>query len=185
MGGRLFKLLQERMATDGQACRTCSLLLLVLSLTILLPPVVIDLLIGGKALNAMAYILTGREFGVALGLFGPVLVAFFLPAIIAAILGMTLLFGTFDRRRCGKLLLWYVGFSVLMLVWPLLPIPWKAMGVSNAFVSRLDSFSWTAMMGLTAMEGWAVIPHVLAIVVLWSLTLTLGVVCCWRDVNSH
>ena len=29
-------------------------------------------------------------------------------------------------------------------------------------------------MGLTFMEGWAVIPHVLAIVVLWSLSLFIG-----------
>jgi len=182
---QLNKFLKERTATDAQTCRTCGTLFLVLSLTIVLPPVVIDFLMGGKALNAMAYILTGREYGVMLDLLGPVLVIFFLPAIIAMILGVVALLGAHDRLRCGKLLLWYVGFSIFMLVWPILPIPWTAMGIGQTYASWLGRFSWTAIMGLTFMEGLAVIPHVLAIVVLWSLALAIGVECSLRDANSR
>ncbi len=174
MRGRLLKFLKDRTATDSQTSRTCGVLFLVISLTIVLPPVVIDLLMGGKALNIMAYILTGRETGIGLDLLGPVLVTFFLPATIASIMGVTLLLGTFERRRCGKLLLWYFGFSVFMLVWPLLPIPWTALGIGQTYAMWLGRFSWTAMMGLTFMEGWAIFPHALAIVTLWSLLLFIG-----------
>ena len=174
MGSRLLKFLKERAATDGQACRTSGTLLLAASLTIVLPPVVIDFLMGGKALNIIAYILTGREYGVGLDLLGPVLVIFFLPAIVAIALAVALLLGTHDRRRCGKLLLWYAGFSIFMLLWPLLPIPWTAMGIDRTYASWLGRFSWTALMGLTFMEGWAVFLHVPVIVLLWCWSLFLG-----------
>ena len=174
MRSRLLMFLKERTATDSQACRTCGMLLLALSLTVLLPPVVIDLLIGGKALNIIAHILTGRETGIGLDLLGPVLVIFFLPAIIAAILGVGLLLGTIDRRRCGKLLLWYVGFSIFMLVWPFFPIPWTAMGIGQTYASWLGRFSWTAMLGLTYMESGAVFLHVPVILLLWCLLLYVG-----------
>ncbi len=166
--------IQERMATDAQTCRTCGILLLALSLTIVLPPVVIDLLRGGKALRIIGHILTGKEYGVGLDVLGPVLVIFFLPAIIAAILGVVLLLGTFDRRLCGKLLLWFVGFSIFMLVWPLLPIPWKAMGIEPTYALRLGEFSWTAMLGLTVMESGAVFLHVPMIILFWGLLLFVG-----------
>jgi hypothetical protein len=158
-------------------------LLIALSLTIVLPPVVINLLMGGKALNLVGYLLTGYGDGVLIDVLGPMLVTFFLPAIIAAVVGAMLLIRTYDRRRCGKLLLWYVGFSIFMLLWPLLPIPWTAMGVPNAYASRLDSFSWSALYGLFLMEGWAVFLHVPAIVLLWSLALAIGVECSLRDAN--
>lgn len=141
----------------------------------------IDLLRGGKALNIIAYILTGREHGVGLDVLGPVLVIFFAPAIIGTILGLVLLLGTFDRRRCGKLMLWYVGFSIFMLVWPLLPIPWTAMGIGQTYASWLGRFSWTAMMGLMFMEEWAVFLHFPAIILLWGLSLFIG----WHAMAKH
>ena len=70
MRSRLLMFLKERTATDAQACRACGILLLAFSLTIVLPPVVIDLLMGGKALNIMANILAGKERGVGLDLHG-------------------------------------------------------------------------------------------------------------------
>ena len=180
MRSRLLMFLKERTATDAQACRACGILLLACSLTIVLPPVVIDLLMGGKALNIMANILAGKERGVGLDLLGPVLVIFFLPAIIAAILSVVLLLGTFDRSRRGKLLLWYVGFSIFMLVWPLLPIPWKAMGVEPTHAMRLGEFSWMAMLGLTVMESGAVFLHVPVIFLFWSVLLFVG----WSSIRQ-
>lgn len=174
MRSRLLMFLKERTATDAQACRTRGILLLALSLTIVLPPIVIDLLMGGKLLKKIADILTGKGAGITIDVLGPMLVTFLLPAIIAAVLGGTLLLGTHDRRLCGKLLLWYVGFAIFMLLWPLLPIPWKGMGVPNAYASRLDSFSWAALFGLFLMEGWAVFLHVPVIVLLWGLSIVIG-----------
>lgn len=174
MRGRLLHLLKERTATDGQACRTCAILLLALSLVIALPAIVIDLLMGGKALKMIGYILTREGDGIAINLLVPMLVTFLLPALIATVLGVALLLYRHDRRHCGKLLLWYVGFSIFMLLWPLLPIPWRAFGMNPAYASWLNEFSWAAIMGLTVMEGWAVFVHVPAIALLWCLSLFVG-----------
>ena len=176
MRGWLFAILKEQTATG----RTCGLLFLALSSAIVLPPVVINVLMGGKMLKAIARLLTGYGPNVAIDVLGPMLVTFFLPAIIAAILGVVLLLGKHDRS-CGKLLLWYVGFSIFMLVWSLLPIPWKAMGVPNAYASRLDSFMWHALYGLFLMEGWVVFLHVPVIVLLWGLSLFVG----WNAISQH
>ncbi len=150
------------------------MLLLALSLIVVLPPVVINLLMGGKVLKMIGSLLTGRGPNVVIDVLGPMLVTFLLPAIVVAIVGVVLLLGKHDRRRCCKALFWCVGFSILMLAWPLLPIPWNAMGVPNAYASRLSSFSWSALHGLFLMEGWAVAPHVLVIVLLWCLALYFG-----------
>jgi hypothetical protein len=169
-------LVKERTATDGQAPRTSGTLLIASSLTIVLPPLVIDSLTGGRALKKIAFILVGKGDGIAIDLLVPVLVTFLLPAIIAMISGAALLLGRHDRRTCGKMLLWYVGISVFMLLWPLLPIPWTAMGIGPTYASWLGRFSWTAMMGLTYMEQGVVFLHVPLIVLLWCVSLFLG----WR-----
>lgn len=183
MSNRLFVLLKERAAIDSQPCRTVGGIFLALSLTAVLPPVVIDLLRGGKLLKKIADILTGKGAAIAIDALGPLLVTFLLPAVIAAILGGALLLGIWPRTRCrcGKLLLWHVGFSIFMLLWPLLPIPWRAFGMNPAFASWLDDFSWSALFGLFIMEGYAVFLHVPVIVLLWCLSLFLG----WSTIVQH
>jgi hypothetical protein len=145
-------------------------------LSTVLPPIVINLLLGGREIKWIAETLMGRETTIAHGLLGPMFITFLLPAIFAATLWAVLQLATSNqtRRHCGILLLSYVALSAIMLMWPLLPIPWQAIGLSGAAASRLEDFSWSALLGLFLMERWAVFPHALVLVVLWFESLFYG-----------
>ena len=180
---RLHVLQETRTATDYQACRTSGLVFITWSLTIVVPAVLVNFLIDGRMLRRMLRLLVGIFSSKALDVSGvllPLLVNFFIPAIIAAIIGMWLLLWSLQLRRqigfsshgrlCGILLLAFaVVYASLFLV-PLLPFPWRAMG----FSTRMRTYPGFSLYLLYTMEGPVVIPHVLAIVVLWGLALFVG-----------
>ena len=167
----------------------CGKLLVAFSVTIVLPVLLVNLLIGGEALQRLLDSFRGKGLEVFIVIFSPMLINFFLPAIIAAILGAMMLIwsrrlrvdqasSTHVRRRCGYLMLGFLLISACVFLWPLLPIPWREFGFSNPEVSRLRDFTWHSLYGLFLMEGLFVVVHITAIFFLWcaSLFFALGMI---------
>jgi len=157
-----------------------------LAVTIILPVVLVNLLIGGKALQHLLDSFRGKGPEVFAVFFSPMLINFFLSAIIAASFGAIMLIwmliwsrsfridqdsSTYVRRRCGYLILGFLLISACAFLWPLLPVPWRVFGFTDQEVSRLRDFAWRSLYGLFLMEGLFVVVHVTAISFLWCLSL--------------
>jgi len=175
-------------ATDYRASQTCGIFLLLFAGTILLPPVFVPVFvefIGDEELLRFWSVFSEAVPKGVLALFFPTFICFFLPGIVSAIFGVAVLIrarrfridqtcSTYVRRQCGYFLLCFLFLFFCAIIWSLLPIPWRAFGFSNPAASRLSKFLFRALFGLYIMEWFFSFVHVLAIFLLWCVSLFLA-----------
>jgi len=192
-----FRILRHKWTnTDYKACRTCVVVFLFFAATIALPPVLIDTTIGGALVSTNGGILhkviidfeEERAAGASLNLgryrvtFLPLLIGIFLPAFVFVAFGMVMLTwdkklrndqisSTHVRRRCGLILRWVCLLFCFACIIPIpcALIPWKSFGIAP-----WPNLYLTALLGLYWMEGLFIIPHVIAILLLWWISLVLA-----------
>ncbi len=162
--------------TDCKAYRTCGFLLLLLTATIVLPPVLVQLANRGGFFRELWIVMTRERSGPDSG-WGNMMVGYALPGMMALFLVGVLgtLSGTLMlkwagqlqdsttsplhiRRRCRYLLFGLLALLILPLLFP----------------RRIFEFSMFAPMGLYLMEGSLVIPHAMAVLPLGFVTLIVA-----------
>jgi len=152
--------------TDYKACRTCGVLLVLLAVTIVLPPIIADVATGGRILHGILIDREERVTGTfSLGRYRStyllMLIGLFLAGGILAFSGAIklklaktfrndLASSTCVREQCGHLLLWLLISPVCIVLVPL---------------------TWGCLIVLFFMEGYFIIPHAFAVFFLWCVSL--------------
>ncbi len=167
--GRIRTLLRERSATDYLACRTSGILLLLLTATVVLPPVLVQIAIGRRGVFYDLWLvlvmrISGPDAGwsgMASGFAFPAIVFLFLVGVFGFFSGVTMLrlarklrnsplSKSHTRQRCGYLLLGLIFFVCAILH------PWF-------------------LFSLFVTEKYIIVPHAIAVLTVGYVTSVVAI----------